>query len=138
MVFITLPFHFKRKDEGVFSLAGIYSVLRGGLCTFTIFTKKATPLFGEIHNSKKRQPLMLNHAETSLWLDRNTAREDIERLLVYNFDNTKLDAYPISRDFNKTSVDTNIETITRKVDYFQSPDSIKGFNLRSYKFKHIF
>ncbi|WP_422105568.1 SOS response-associated peptidase [Winogradskyella sp.] len=135
---VSVPFHFKKKDDGPMSLAGIYSVLRGGLCTYSIFTKKATPLFKEIHNTKNRQPLMLGESETKLWLDRNTSENDLHAILRYDYNNSELDAYPISRDFNRRTVDTNYPDITNKVDYFKDTSDIKGFDLSTYKYKHLF
>jgi putative SOS response-associated peptidase YedK len=135
---VSVPFHVKRKDEGILSLAGIYSVLEGGLCTFTILTKKASALFEELHNSKKRQPLILDDETIKTWLNKSTSEADIKRLLNYEFSNNNLSIYPISRDFNNATIDTNVPCITNKIDYSTAPEAINGFDLKTYKHQHLF
>lgn len=135
---VSVPFHFKRKDNDIVSLAGIYSVLKGGLCTYTIFTKKATPLFKEIHNTKNRQPLIFDKENARIWLDSNTSEDEIKAMLNYKYNNDELDAYTISRDFNRSAIDTNYEDITHKFDYFKNPSEIKNFDLSTYEFKNLF
>jgi len=135
---VSVPFHIKRKDEGILALAGIYSVLAGGLCTFTILTRKASSLFQELHNSKKRQPLILDENTTKTWLHKTTSQAQLKGLLSYECNTQQLDVYPISRDFNRTTVDTNVPGIVTKVDYLKSPESIKDFDLSTYKYGHLF
>lgn len=135
---VSVPFHFERKDKQIISLAGIYSVLRGGLCTYTIFTKKATQLFAEIHNTKTRQPLIFDKEETEVWLNTMSSEDEIKTLLHYNYDNELIEAYPISRDFNRTSIDTNYPDITEKFDYFSDNSDIKKFDLNEYSLKYLF
>jgi len=135
---ISVPFHFKRSDDGILSLAGIYSVLRGGLCTYTILTKKASPLFKAIHNTKTRQPLILDEFGLESWLDEKTSEADVKQLLDFNYDNQNLITYPISRDFNRTSIDTDYPSITDKVDYLKDASDIKNFDLSNYEYHHLF
>jgi putative SOS response-associated peptidase YedK len=135
---VSVPFLVQRKDEGVLSLAGIYSVLEGGLCTFTILTRKASALFEELHNSKKRQPLILDDETIKTWLNKSTSQLEIQRLLNYEFNTDDLHIHPISRDFNNTSIDTNIPSITEEVDYLKVPENINGFDLKTYKHQQLF
>lgn len=136
-----IPFHIKKKDDGIISFAGIYSVLEGGLVTYTIFTKKASSMFAEIHNSKKRQPLMLGQDETKVWLNQDSTEDEITELLTYELDNNQLEAYPVSKDLNRR-VDSNVSTITNKIDYRQRLKEIKNFDLDNYQGKpylpHLF
>lgn len=50
-----------------FALAGIYNVWND-ITTFSICTTKANTLMADIHNSKKRMPVVLNESDHSKWL----------------------------------------------------------------------
>lgn len=51
----------------VFAMAGIYSVWRSTI-TYTIITTVANELMADIHNNKKRMPVVLHRDENELWL----------------------------------------------------------------------
>ncbi|MEA1849210.1 SOS response-associated peptidase [Chryseobacterium sp. MHB01] len=51
-----------------FALAGIYNVWND-IITFSICTTKANTLMADIHNSKKRMPVVLNERDHSKWLN---------------------------------------------------------------------
>ncbi len=51
-----------------FALAGIYNVWND-IITFSICTTKANTLMADIHNSKKRMPVVLNDADHGKWLN---------------------------------------------------------------------
>ena len=53
------PYYIHRADNESFALAGIYTIIEDGLVTFSILTKEASPMFAEIHNKRKRQPILL-------------------------------------------------------------------------------
>ncbi len=64
---ITIP------DEEPFALAGLWNIWTNTITnemmpTYTILTTVANPQMSEIHNSKKRMPMILNKEEESLWL----------------------------------------------------------------------
>jgi len=61
------------KDNKIFSLAGIYSkfqdpVTGAPVGSFSLVTTAANTLMAEIHNSKKRMPVILHPDEEALWL----------------------------------------------------------------------
>ena len=68
-----LPFFVFPKSQDLFSMAGLYSewiqpkTLRK-IKTFTILTCEANSILAEIHNSKKRMPLLLAETEIEPWL----------------------------------------------------------------------
>jgi len=66
---VKTPFEIKTADGLPFALAGIYSIWNGQP-TFTILTTEANELMAEIHNSKKRMPVILCPEEEKLWLER--------------------------------------------------------------------
>ena len=55
------------KDGNPFAFAGIYNPI-GDIKTYTILTTEANELMAEIHNSKKRMPVVLRKEEEQLWL----------------------------------------------------------------------
>lgn len=60
-------------EEDVFAFAGLYSTWKDPatgdvLDTYTILTTEANEIMGEIHNNKKRMPVMLRKADHSAWL----------------------------------------------------------------------
>ena len=61
------------QDEGLFSFAGIWSLWKDPVHktefnTFTVITTQADSLMSEIHNSKKRMPVILTEENEKLWL----------------------------------------------------------------------
>lgn len=59
---ITVP------ENNIFTFAGIFNNWNG-LDTFTILTTEGNELMAEIHNSKKRMPVVLLKEEEELWLN---------------------------------------------------------------------
>ncbi|MCW8309642.1 SOS response-associated peptidase [Sphingobacterium sp. InxBP1] len=49
--------------------------------TFSVITTKANPLLEEIHNEKKRMPLIIPPSSREEWLSANT-KEDIQQLMI--------------------------------------------------------
>ncbi len=53
-----------------FAMAGLYNIWNG-TPTFTILTTEANKLMAEVHNNKKRMPVVLHKDEEKLWLNRD-------------------------------------------------------------------
>lgn len=112
-----VPFRFARRDDELMNLAGIYEFTTDGLPTFSILTKKASPLFSKIHNKKNRRPVILNDGAINKWLDNSTSREELQKLIDQDMPDEELKAYPIHRDLYRTKIDTNTADILEQVDY---------------------
>lgn len=61
------------KDESLFSFAGIWSLWKDPaheleIYTFTVLTTQADSLMSEIHNTKKRMPVILTQENEQQWL----------------------------------------------------------------------
>ena len=68
------------KNEDLFAFAGIYSQwidTTTGLIrnTYSIITTEANPLMAEIHNTKKRMPVILKPEDESKWLEHYPYKE---------------------------------------------------------------
>ncbi len=110
------PFHIKSKDNDVLSLAGLYTIIEN-VVTFTILTKKASPLFAKIHNKKNRQPIILQKDFEEDWLKNDLNENGIKELMNLNFNEEELSAYTVSRDLFQMKINTDIETIIDEVKY---------------------
>ena len=93
-----LPFFVFPKAQELFSMAGLYSewiqpkTLRK-IKTFTILTCEANSFLAEIHNSKKRMPLLLEESEIDRWL--NEPKINIEQVKILS--ESKIDAHLIDK-----------------------------------------
>jgi len=114
-----LPYIIKIKSDEIFSLAGIWSEWTNQttgeiLKSFSILTITANELMSEIHNLKKRMPLILNKTDENKWLDLSLERNKIEQLFKpYNDDD--MTAHRISKDLNKSSIYTNNKEILNDI-----------------------
>ncbi|MCR8668020.1 SOS response-associated peptidase [Aestuariibaculum sp. M13] len=115
------PFYIKEKEDKGLALAGIYTVI-GTYITFSILTKKASPLFEKIHNLKKRQPVILNSENIDHWLSESLNEDNVKELVNLNFPEEQLDAYTVSKDLFSPKIDSNTQTILEKVEF----DGLEG------------
>jgi putative SOS response-associated peptidase YedK len=70
------PYFIGLKDQIAFALAGLYDQWTNRETgektdTFTVITTHANPMMEEIHNLKKRMPVILSPAAEKRWLDLN-------------------------------------------------------------------
>lgn len=93
------PFYFEGKNREHLSIAGLYSITKGGYVTFTLLTKQASPLFEKVHNKQgdKRQIVLLDEDTEKEWLNPNLNEEDIESFFKNEYDQSKLNTYPVPR-----------------------------------------
>ena len=110
------PFYIHREDDEPIGLAGIYTVI-GSLITFSILTKKASPLFERIHNVRKRQPILLSETNESEWLNSELNASDITELIHSSYPDKELESYAISKDLYNPKENSNVATITDNIIY---------------------
>lgn len=110
------PFHIKHKDNDVLSLAGLYTII-DSVVTFTILTKKASPLFAKIHNKKNRQPIILNSDFEQDWLKEDLNENGIKELINLNYNEDLLSAFTVSRDLFSPTINSDIPSIIDEVKY---------------------
>jgi putative SOS response-associated peptidase YedK len=67
---VKTPYNISVPGDAPFAMAGIYSVING-VPTYSILTTQANELMADIHNSKKRMPVILSPEEEKLWLQRD-------------------------------------------------------------------
>lgn len=91
------PFFIYPKNGELFHMAGIYEnavdLSSGELIgTFSMLTCEANGLMAEIHNTKKRMPVLLEEKDLNSWLMADAGYIDLLRPLGDDF----LDAHPIN------------------------------------------
>lgn len=104
------PFYIHQKNNAIFGLAGIYTVI-DNFITFSIITKPAQPFFAEIHNLKQRQPVILNPNQEQLWLEDQLTQLEIETIVNTTNNTDVFEAYPVSKSLFKPQIDSNVASI---------------------------
>jgi len=110
------PVYISRKDKEAFALAGIYTLI-GGIPTFSILTKAATPLFEKIHNKKKRQPILINPNQEQAWLQDNLNDNQIQELINLQYPEDQLNPYTVTKDLFSPKINSNTPGITEKIHF---------------------
>ncbi|XOS94503.1 SOS response-associated peptidase [Brevibacillus laterosporus] len=92
------PMRIMMKDEGVFSLAGLYDTWINSegarINTCTIITTKPNTLMADIHD---RMPVIIKREDESLWLNRDVQDGELLESLLLPFDEKQMKAYPVSK-----------------------------------------
>lgn len=98
------PHHLRRRDGGLFTLAGLWAAWRGDdpepLLTFTILTTEPDPVVRPLHD---RMPLLVPPARRAAWLD--PADPDALAGLVAGGVEAELVAVEVSRRVNDPAHD---------------------------------
>lgn len=111
------PYFITRQDRESFGLAGIYNRSPDGYVTMAILTREASPFFADIHNVKKRQPVILHGIAEQTWLDPDLEQEDVRELLETAYPDEKLEGYPVSKDLYKSKIDSDHAEILSRYYY---------------------
>jgi putative SOS response-associated peptidase YedK len=109
------------KGQPIFSVAGIYSSWHDKasdqyILTFSVLTTKANTLMEEIHNSKKRMPVVIPKEYEKDWLNPNLTKDDV-LALCQPLDADKMDAYTISKRITSKKDPTNVPEVMEKFEY---------------------
>jgi putative SOS response-associated peptidase YedK len=101
------------------SLAGLWSEWTDNstgeiISTFSVITTGANDLMADIHNSKKRMPVVLEKGSETTWLDISSGKAELSELMR-PYPSEVLKAHTISDLVNRKTAERN------------SPDVIKPF-----------
>ena len=113
----SFPYLIKRKNSKAFALAGIYTRFNNGLLTCSILTRKAMPFMAEIHNVKKRQPVILNPDLEQKWLSQDLKDDEIFKAIDTDYNEQLLEAYPVDKKLFSPKEDSNVADILKPVQY---------------------
>jgi putative SOS response-associated peptidase YedK len=69
-----IPYYISVKDQPISSMAGVYlrwkdKSTKQDLFWYTVLTTRANPMMEQIHNSKKRMPVIIPEAYKKDWLN---------------------------------------------------------------------
>lgn len=118
------PFIIKAKDQEIFSIAGLYSTWRNKqtgeeVLTYTVLTTTSNTAMSYVHNSKKRQPVIIKREFERDWLNPNLTEADVLEL-CRSLPEDFLTYYSIGKGIsgNKlTSAEKNTPEIEKPVEY---------------------
>ncbi len=119
------PYYIYLKDHEIFSIAGIWEVWTNpdteeGEYTFSVITCDANPLLEKIHNKKKRMPVILSKDQEAVYLDEGLSVDNIKELLA-PIDESKLDAYTISKRVTSKTQERNVPETIEPYEYSTLP-----------------
>lgn len=102
-----IPYHISMQNKPYFFMAGIWQPWTDKLTgeyveSFAIVTTVANSLMSQIHNSKKRMPVILNEDLAYEWLLGNLDENRINEIASYQFPSDELKAHTIAKDFRES------------------------------------
>lgn len=95
-----IPYYISLKDDSLFAFAGIWSSWideKGNKNnTYSILTLDANDLVAQVHNTKKRMPVMLTPENAKKWIDPDLNEESIKSMFT-QIPSESLKAYTIKQ-----------------------------------------
>ena len=111
-----IPWYIRTKEQEIFSFGGIWDHWNNGkgesIYTFSILTTDANPMMAEIHNTKRRMPLILPASSETKWLDPSVSGDDILKLMI-PYPEEKLESWTISRLITTRGANTNTPEVKK-------------------------
>jgi len=116
-----IPYYIQVKEQDIFSLAGLYSTWKDPATaleyyTYTVLTAPANTLMSEIHNSKKRMPVIIPKQYEKDYLNPSLSRTDV-LALCSSFPDSQMSAYTISKLITSKADDSNVEKVLEPFRY---------------------
>lgn len=118
------PYYIYPSDETVFYMGCIFNTwinkqtgeLRD---TFSIITTDANPLMAEIHNTKRRMPLIIPKSSIEAWVDPTTDIALVNQMMK-PYSTELMKAHTISTDAGNSRKNRNIPEIKNRVDVIET------------------
>lgn len=116
-----IPYYVRVTGQELFSIAGLYARWKDRqndryYYSYSVLTTSANTLMAEIHNSKRRMPVIIPREYEKDWLNPNLTRDDVLALCT-PFDETRMAAHTISKLITTKGADTNVPEVTREYRY---------------------
>jgi putative SOS response-associated peptidase YedK len=127
------PYYIRLKNHEPFAMAGLWDSwidpeTSEVLQTYAVITTKANPLMEQIHNKKKRMPVILPKNHERDWVDSSLDKQAVEALLV-PYDEHLMEAYTISRLITSRQRNPNIPEVLQPFTYPELQKKIGRKNL---------
>ena len=99
------PYNIRLKDSEVFAIGGLWEQsvnpdTQQAVESFTIITTQANPMMAEIHNTKKRMPVIIAPQDYETWLKGGAEDLNANQRLLAPYPQEKMTAYKISTAVN--------------------------------------
>ncbi|HVD99840.1 MAG TPA: SOS response-associated peptidase [Cytophagaceae bacterium] len=119
-----IPHYISLRNEKVFSFAGLYDSwidkeTGEEMQTFSILTAAANPMMEEIHNVKKRMPVILSKEAEQKWIQPTLSHEEINALLS-PFPQAAMQAWTVSKLVNSEMNISNVPAVLNRQEYYES------------------
>lgn len=116
----TYPYYIHLKGHQLFAFAGIWDAwtnkeTKETLKTFSIITTQANPLLAEIHNTKRRMPVILRPEDERKWLSDIPVEEAASLLAPY--DEKAMEAHTVSKLITTRDIPTNVPEVMSPFQY---------------------
>ena len=120
------PYYISLKDDDVFVFGGIYNIYTDKLTgeisgSYSIITIPANDLMEQIHNTKKRMPLIIEPDKANDWLDPLLSENEIKEYFI-PVESKKLKAYTIKKFVPSN---TNENNTSELLAYYHFPELIE-------------
>ncbi len=121
----TYPYYIQLSTGEPFAFAGLWNNWTNPdtneqMKTYTIITTWANPLLEQVHNKRKRMPVILHKADETPWLTVDLDRDAIDSFLV-PFEANKMAAHPVSRLITTKGTKKNVPEIVKPKEYPELP-----------------
>ena len=114
-----IPWYIFLPEQSIFSFAGIWDSYMNDneeeFQSFSILTCEANSFMANIHNTKKRMPVILTPQEESVWLNEGLTKNEINDLTNKKY--IDLDAYTIKKSLGNPKIDTDTIDILQRINY---------------------
>lgn len=109
-----IPYCITSQDEDYLLFAGVWQPWTDQqtgetIDTFAIVTTEANEWMAQIHNSKKRMPLMLTETKAAEWISTGLKESDIQKILNTPCNDIPLTAWTIHKNFRSDADPTSRE-----------------------------
>ena len=126
-----IPYYITLRDDEIFMFAGIWNsaVDNAGrpMNSYAILTVEANEMMAEIHNTKKRMPLILAPEEARLWLSASTPVGKLKEIMC-PLGSDKMKAHTIKKFVPSNAGNLNTPEIIAYYNYPGVPEILKKDN----------
>lgn len=101
---VKYPYLIRTKNKEIFFIAGIWQPWTDKetgetVNTCSLITTGANGMMQQIHNSKKRMPVILPPQLAGEWISEGLSEERISKLATYQYPADEMEAWPVSKEF---------------------------------------
>jgi putative SOS response-associated peptidase YedK len=121
----TYPYFIYPENNNLYQLAGIWEEWTDKETgeirkSCSIITTAANGMMEQIHNTKKRMPLILDAENARIWVSSGLEKEEIESLMK-PIEASKMKAHTISRLVTSRTENSNVAEVAAKEEYDELP-----------------